>query len=313
MSESSDGGSQTIINALEVIMKRIIAVALLALVVLSGCASNSVMKPKRVVLADTAQGGYGTGAEIDPTISLVGSRQLLSPEQSESEPAKTVTIQGKEYTGKHYSVYLSPFYNGDCDEYKCDLENGALYFFVDRAYGEVVYYSFMYNDADIGEMTYEACRDISDSALKEADDSGEYTHDRFNERNYTDSSGCYSFVYYRTMEGFAVYEMIKISVSSKNGQIIRYSRADCHMLDGTERISYDTASCRKAVDDYAADYANKLAVNGKKYNYEIAADYFAKLKDGSYGIIYYVYFKQSDGNDATDNYSTAIKLFVELE
>ncbi|MBQ6183535.1 MAG: hypothetical protein IJK33_06575, partial [Clostridia bacterium] len=118
-------------------MKRIIAVALLALVVLSGCASNSVMKPKRVVLADTA-GEYGTGAEIDPTISLIGSRQLLSPEQSESEPAKTVTIQGKEYTGKHYSVYLSPFYNGDCDEYKCDLENGALYFFVDRAYGEVV-------------------------------------------------------------------------------------------------------------------------------------------------------------------------------
>ena len=115
------------------------------------------------------------------------------------------------------------------------------------------------------------------------------------------------------MDGFAVFDMVKISVSSESGQIIRFSQADCHMLDGMEHISYDMASCRKAVDDYAADYANKLAVNGKRYNYEIAADYFAKLKDGSYGIIYYVYFKQSDGNYATDNYSMAIKLFVELE
>ena len=64
-------------------------VVLLALIVFSGCGSGSAMKPKRVVLADTAQGEYGTGAEIDPAISLVGSRQLLSPEQSESEPAKT--------------------------------------------------------------------------------------------------------------------------------------------------------------------------------------------------------------------------------
>ena len=294
-------------------MKRIIAVALLALVVLSGCASNSVMKPKKVVFADAAQGEYGTGAEIDSTISLIGSRQLLSPEQSESEPAKTVTIQGKEYTGKHYSVYLSPFYNGDCDEYKCDLENGALYFFVDRAYGEVVYYSFMYNDAEKGEMTYEACKDIADSALREASVTGEYIHDPFNETNYTDSSGCYSFVYYRTMEGFAVYEMIKISVSSKNGQIVRYTLADNHMLDGIGHISYDEASCKKAVEDYAADHADKLSANGKKCEYEIAAAYFARLKDGSCGVIYYVYYKQHAGAEAPDRYNMAEKLFVELE
>ena len=294
-------------------MKRLFAVALIALIVFSGCGSSSVMKPKRVVLADTAQGEYVTGAEIDPVISLVGNRQLLSPEQSESEPAKTVTIQGKEYTGKHYSVYLSPFYNGDCDEYKCDLENGALYFFVDRTYGEVVYYSFMYNDAAKGEMTYESCRDIADSALKEANVSGEYTHDRFNERDYTDSSGCYNFVYYRTMDGYAVFDMIKISVSSKSGQIVRYTMADNHMFDGIERISYDEASCKKAVEDYAADYADKLSANGKKCEYEIAAAYFARLKDGSCGVIYYVYFKQYAGAEVPDRYNMAVKLFVELE
>ena len=294
-------------------MKRIIAVALLALVVLSGCASNSVMKPKKVVFADAAQGEYGTGAEIDSTISLIGSRQLLSPEQIESEPAKTVTIQGKEFTGKLTSVYFSPFYNGDCNEYKCDFEGGTLYFFVDRTYGETVYYNFMYNDVSKGEMSYEACKDIADSALREASVTGEYIHDPFNETNYTDSFGCYNFVYHRVMDGFAVFDMFKISVSSESGQIIRFSRADRHMLDGTERISYDTASCRKAVDDYAADHADKLSANGKKCEYEIAAAYFARLKDGSCGVIYYVYYKQHAGAEAPDRYNMAEKLFVELE
>ncbi|MBQ6182620.1 MAG: hypothetical protein IJK33_01880 [Clostridia bacterium] len=294
--------------------KALISIFLVTFIIMSSsCTANHILKPNELYFADATASVFGEGKN-DAKIDLTGRTVFVSDNYNETQQYVTVSIDGKEYTGKLGSVFLSPFFEDDRLIYECETDNGFLEISVNKSHGDFVGYRFI--TTETGEETFEKCRDAADAALQESGLDGTYIHDAFCERSggKPDVGGKYNFYYCKIIDGIATNEMVKISVSSSTGLVTAKQIFCSHTFENEKNVAYDEKSCEELLNDYFSDFAAAYAKDSIKCDsFTVIAKYFARLADGRYGIIYHVYYKRYSGDIAPDEYSNGLKLFIELE
>ena len=147
--------------------KALISIFLVTFIIMSSsCTANHILKPNELYFADATASVFGEGKN-DAKIDLTGRTVFVSDNYNETQQYVTVSIDGKEYTGKLGSVFLSPFFEDDRLIYECETDNGFLEISVNKSHGDFVGYRFI--TTETGEETFEKCRDAAMPPCKNQD------------------------------------------------------------------------------------------------------------------------------------------------
>ena len=210
------------------------------------------------------------------------------------QKTRQITVDGLEYTCVYQYTEISPYYKCSCDVYCAEGNNGfACKIKLNKETGGVVMYSYGFENGYVtkkGDKSYEDCKKIAEETAKRNTGTRdlvfvEKSADK-EPKNDEKHGDVYEFTFVRMIGGFKTNIEIKVGVNTDGW---------AYSCDMGANQSYDGLFVDRGFmhnpdesDSKTIDKKIKSVYKSQKKNikWEITDRYFAKLKDGTFGMIY---------------------------
>ncbi len=232
---------------------------------------------------------------------LPWATDYTGPYQDASAPKqKTVTFQGKSYTGEYdATTFMLP----ETHKRHC-YDGDHVLFDVHAVTGELLY--FIRTDADSIEapftITDEQCLDIAKNAAKEYIDINSYQYkgsksdELYNHR--------YNVTFYREIGGYRTNDILVITVSGK-GEVVAMYQTMLGSFDGVSSFELGTQTATTILEAKVDSIYQGI---DEYRDYEVRNVQLVTLEDGSIALYYLisVKFEREDGS----HFGRAVQLLI---
>ena len=266
-------------------MKKIITAIIITVMILT-CAACS--NKKAVYLISLPENGY---YEKSASLELGFGDGHYKDEKAEQ--TRQIVIDSLTYTGEYMYTDNSPYYDCNADVYKIDNGKGfTCECKIAKKSGAVISYSFSVENYSqkVSDKSYEDCKLLAREAAVRAAGNGDYVlkNDNADQKpEHTDGCGdVYTFYFVRMLEKNKTNIVVTVRINT-GGWICSCDTGANQSYDGlfTDRGFMHSPD---EADSKTIDKKIKSVYKSEKKNikWEITDRCFAKLKDGTFGVIY---------------------------
>lgn len=277
----------------------LLTVTVLILLMFGGCAE----KEMAYTVLDLGSVSDGIGGKHTSDVPEWSSEKLNSHDDVTAPAERTVTFNGKTYTGNYEDSYTRMPNAYVSHSYMGNTEDGNLvYFYVNAKTQELTCISLYRKTEQAGKAVDEAaCRKVADEL---ADDYISLKDYKVKEDSYKDYDFIrYTYTYYREVSGYETTDMIRIVVDG-NGVVTSCDMSMVGNFKNVKKLSIDEEKAMSVIEAKLQDIYGHL---GTMTGYTVRQKQWVKTADDQCGRLYTIDVSFRDGNDLS---GTVIKLLI---